>query len=76
MMGKLPGWMIIENQEIKDGRLVLDIRIRRWHPGFWLMYWKSAIRTSNEIGIPFYIWFPVALKRFVMPRLYEGTIDE
>jgi hypothetical protein len=66
-MGKLPSWMKIV--EYKDSNQVVDsavviIKIRRWHPSYWVFYWRVALNTALETRTPFHKWFPVVLYRF------------
>lgn len=35
------GWLVIEREHVSNGQLVLDVRVRLWHPGFWWV----AVRT-------------------------------
>ncbi len=40
-MAKLPGWLVIDRMEPgldSEGRAVMlvTMRVRRWHPGYWL----------------------------------------
>lgn len=61
----------IENQRLEkqsDGKvsLFVTVRLRRWHPSYWFFYWKVAFSAAK--GYPFHLWFPVALKRFLLPR--------
>ncbi len=75
-MGKLPRWMVIEDTSKETGKATIVIWIRRWHPSFWLFYWRTAIRSYFEHRPPLWVWMRVALTQFFMPRRYEGTSDE
>ena len=37
-MARLPGWLIVDNPRIdSSGQWVVGLRLRLWHPGFWLL---------------------------------------
>lgn len=77
-MGKLPSWMRIEAYERGEtvNQAVVVITIRRWHPSWWLFYWSNAMKSAKEIKSPFYVWFPVALHRFLFfGREYAGDVE-
>jgi hypothetical protein len=65
-VGKLPSWMKIEAYEHggKVNQAVVVIKIRRWHPSYWVFYWRVALKTALGLRTPFHKWFPVALYRF------------
>lgn len=39
---KPPGWLVMTiGKRSEDGRSVLmDVRVRLWHPGFWLAFFR------------------------------------
>lgn len=80
-MGKVNkwGWMVIRQgyalENGDDGHVhgVVFVIIRRWHPGYWVFYWRTAFKTAFELRMPFYKWFPTALYRFFFGnRDYKG----
>lgn len=42
------GWYVTENFRVEDGRMVFDLRIRRWHPVLWLMVAAAALRAAYD----------------------------
>lgn len=42
---KPPGWIVIENERVEGGQYVFDLRVRYWHPGFWLFVARELWRT-------------------------------
>ena len=49
-----PGWLVLSNAGIDgDGNYLLDVRVRRWHPGFWLFAAETVLRAI--IGRPRYV---------------------
>ena len=47
-------WVVIENTTFSDGVVTMDIRIRRWHLGFWLAYIKAVATVLAGIRIKFH----------------------
>jgi hypothetical protein len=43
-MAKLPYWMGAESI-IENGMLVINMRPRRWHPGYWWVVIKALYRS-------------------------------
>lgn len=33
--GLVPSWLRVEKAEVRDGFLYLEVKCRKWHPGFW-----------------------------------------
>jgi len=50
-MAKLPGWMVMENMRVGDKTVTWDIRVRCWHPGFWLVMIRAAITALLSVRI-------------------------
>lgn len=49
-------WIAVENTQLSnDGAMIVDIRIRRWHPGFWLAYCRAIIMALAGIRIKLYV---------------------
>jgi hypothetical protein len=49
---RAPGWMVMEPVAGTKGLTVL-VRVRKWHPGYWLMLW----RAPQDVPFWFRAWF-------------------
>ena len=48
-------WIVVENTTLSNNSVAtMDIRIRRWHPGFWLAYIKIVATALAGIRIKFH----------------------
>lgn len=37
---RLPGWLVNEGTERISKGLIMHVRVRLWHPGYWLARWR------------------------------------
>lgn len=44
----MPGWIVIDRSEIKGNTMILTVRVRKWHPSFWLEVIKYAVRSFTS----------------------------
>jgi hypothetical protein len=54
----------IERRENGQVSFTVTVTVRRWHPAYWWFYWRVQFRFASEFSIPFWRWFPVALRNF------------
>ena len=48
-------WIAVKNTTLSnDGMAIMDIRIRRWRPGFWLAYARVIVSVLAGIRIKFH----------------------
>jgi hypothetical protein len=48
-MAKLPGWIRDDGMTQDDkGHILVHFHVRRWHPGFWLMWVNAFIDVLWE----------------------------
>lgn len=45
---KPPNWLQTRGPVLKDGAYVIHLRVRIWHPGFWLFFIKTLIEDYRE----------------------------
>ena len=72
-----PCWMVITTGP-NFGEVV--IKIRRWHPGYWLFFFKVSYETAREYDVPLWLWVTTAIYRLLfVSRNYRGKgwrVDE
>lgn len=44
-MAKLPSWMAGKVTVDEAGRIVMDVRIRTWHPGWWFFFGRALLEA-------------------------------
>lgn len=75
MMNKWWDWMVVEFSEIvtQEGqaKMIIHIRIRRWHPRWWMLTFNSAAAAARTCGLSPLVWIPVWFRRMLIPRGYE-----
>jgi hypothetical protein len=48
----LPWWSYISaTSRTEDGHYTIEMTINRWHPGFWLVFWRSAASVLFAEGL-------------------------
>ena len=47
-MARLPGWLLYDGIGTENGITVWRLRVRRWHPGFWLALCLALWRVRRE----------------------------
>lgn len=60
------GWLKIDRVGRNErGQLVMTVRLRTWHPSWWVLLWTRCVAVVSEVqqeegGHPA-LWFPIAL---------------
>jgi hypothetical protein len=43
-------WYVIENSRTVGNEIVVDLRVRKWHPGFWWLLLKAIFAGWTNRG--------------------------
>ena len=59
-MARFPGWLKPKETAVTDGRAVIRLRVRTWHPSYWRAVWRWLDGTPRRpiafIGVLWASW--------------------
>lgn len=44
---RAPGWLDMKMVGVKDGRMMVNIRARTWHPGYWWFVLRTLVKAAR-----------------------------
>lgn len=45
------GWLLIDDGGVVDGQMMMTIRVRAWHPGYWLFVARAYYDVRRQARV-------------------------